>query len=61
MNVERSDDRSQNDDLCATEVHDGSIAMLAMGPSKLSNTIVSDPIYQGGVFRFSVKSARRCS
>lgn len=58
MNAERTYDRNHNDDLSAFPAN-GSIVLVASGPSKVSNPIISDPIYENGIFRFSVTSQRR--
>jgi hypothetical protein len=58
MNTDRNHDRNHDDDLSAFQAHSG-IALVARGPSKFSNTMVSDPIYQDGIVRFSVSSQRR--
>jgi len=61
MDAERNDSRNHHDDLSALEPQGGSIAMLVSSPSKYSSLIVSDPIYQSGIVRFSVTSRRRYS
>lgn len=58
MNAERNHDWNHHDDLSALQSH-GGIAQLTRGSSKLSNAVVSDPICQNGVIRFSVTSPRR--
>lgn len=58
MNTERNHDRNHHDDLSSFQTH-SSIALVTSGPSKFSNAIVSDPICQDGIFRFSVTSQRR--
>jgi hypothetical protein len=59
MHAERSHDRNHRDDLSALQPQGGSVALVGTGPSKLSNSIVSDPIFQDGIYRFSVTSQRR--
>lgn len=59
MDAERTRQRNHHDDLFALQTHGGSVAPVASGPSKLSNSTVSDPIYQDGIYRFSVTSQRR--
>jgi hypothetical protein len=61
MNAEPSDDRGHHDGVSDHDAHCGSIATLETTPSKLSKAVVSDPIYQDGIFRFSVRSATRYS
>ena len=58
MNDERTHHRNHQEDLSAFSAN-GSIVLVASGPSGLSNPIVSDPIYENGIFRFSVTSQRR--
>lgn len=58
MNTERNYDRNKQDDLSSSQAL-RSIASVTSGPSKLSKAIVSDPIYQDGIVRFSVSSQRR--
>jgi hypothetical protein len=58
MNAERSHDRSHHEDLSAF-LANGSIVPVASDPSKVSDPIVSDPILENGVFRFSVTSPKR--
>jgi hypothetical protein len=58
MNAERAYDRNHHEDPSAFSAK-GSIVLVASGPSRLSDPIVSDPIYENGIFRFSVTSQRR--
>ena len=61
MNTERNDDRRHLDNLPAIQMHDSCIAMVATEQSKITKSIASDPIYQGGIFRFSVTSPKQSS
>ena len=58
MNAERTYDRNHHEDPSASSAQD-SIVLATSGPSKFSTPIVSDPIYENGIFRFSVTSQRR--
>lgn len=58
MNADRTHDRNHHEDLSAFSAK-GSIIEVESGPSKFSNPIVSDPIFENGIFRFSVTSQRR--
>lgn len=58
MNAEQSNDWNHDDDLSTFRAH-CSIALVSRGPSKFSNAVVSDAIYQNGIIRFSVHSKRR--
>lgn len=58
MNTERNHDRNKQNDLSTSQAP-SSIASVTSGPSKFSKAIVSDPIHQEGIFRFSVTSQRR--
>ena len=61
MNAERNDDWRHLDNLPAIQMHDSCIAMVATGQSKISKSVASDPIHQGGIFRFSVTSPKQSS
>lgn len=58
MNAERNHDWNQHDDMSAFQSHGGSSALVQNGPSTRWNLIVSEPIYQSGILRFSVTSQR---
>lgn len=60
MNAERNHDRNHLEDLSAFSAR-GSIVLVASVASKSSDPIVTDPIYDKGIFRFSVTSQRRFS
>ena len=58
MHADRAYDQNHNDDLSALPAN-GRITVVASVPSKLSKATISDPIYQDGIFRFSVTSQGR--
>lgn len=58
MNAERNHDRNHQEDLSAFSAR-GTIVLVASGLSKFSDPIVTDPIHENGIFRFSVTSQKR--
>jgi hypothetical protein len=58
--IERFDDQRLLENPSALPRYDSGIVLPTTRKSKMSDTIVSSPIFQDAIFRFSMTSAKRC-